>query len=104
MNIDITHWELLELFDRDPLEAIKIADQWSKSTDLEKYDAAVSIRDSQTVLPACEFCRWPIIDDKPHTNCDYVMGVSQDPVLPSRRDRLPFVMLTQPTSAWNPDD
>jgi hypothetical protein len=76
---DMTPEQLAELFKTDPLEAVKTADAWSRSPDIDidRYDAAVAIRDSQTVVPACDFCHWPIIEARPHRNCNYVMGIEQ---------------------------
>ena len=77
----INPFELLnEVFTIDEIAAVRIASKWGtyNSESIDQYNAAWEIVQRQTVFPICISCRWPVIEDDPHTHCEAELCVSID--------------------------
>ncbi len=66
------HQFLDEIYEIDPLAAVRIANKWGNPSEVgdERYEAAWNIVSRQTVVPNCPRCYWPVLDDDLHTKCD----------------------------------
>jgi hypothetical protein len=72
------------LYQHDPLAAVRLAIKWAHPDTIiteAHFEAAYNLMQRQTHFPLCLNCKWPVIDDQPHSFCQ--AQINYDRGLPS---------------------
>ena len=66
-----------ELFRIDQTAAVRVANKWGgDSSQTERYKAAWTVVQRQTVAPLCQHCEWPLLPGDEHPYCEVQLLVA----------------------------